>query len=875
MISTDVFANTFGAVPAGDTEKLVKIAILAVRNGFAVVLNRPKSKQPLCPLTARNAKIADAEAQATARESGDQHWDRRRHACGIHHAFTDDKQMGTAIRRVIKNHGSVNLGVEVGRSRMVVVDVDTAAQRDAFLAAWTAAEGRDMTSMPPTVKSPGAKIGDVWAHKDGGHYWFTIPAGTDLPTGTSGVLVGDGGWSVLFRDKQVLVPPSAREEGSYRLVGQATEIPGWLADFIRQGSREQADRRTTGILAARTSTSPIEKWAAEKPWPEILEADGWTDTGKADRCGCPIWTAPGDHASPKSATAHEVGCGQWSTPDGHAPLHIWTDNPPDCVSAAVAAKGKSITKLTYIAYRLYDGNMAAAIAGEGIDDSMPTDSKIFEAVDAAGVTPSQGDSSSDAPESGDDLSGDGGDDLDDFGLPSGEAAPAGGAPKAARKANPTLLPEEFWEARPELRHIRQASRSRLIPPDAVMHGVLTRLAAMVPGTLKVDTTILEPIGLNYFAAMVAESGVGKSTSVKFAGRLLRSAPIAGGLILEPRPLGSGEGISESYMGTREEPTGETYRSGPRRGEEKTRSVRTQTLHNALFYLDEGESLTKLMNERSGATLGQQLRTAWSGGILGQANGTAERTRIVKDYSMGLLIGYQPETAYLLLDGMMQGTPQRFVWCRVVDPGLPDTIPEWPGELELDLGDLIADPADDDPEPMVITVCEKLKRDLIAVQIAKTRGQHTDDHKNFNSQRQATMIKMAGLLAVLAGRDTVTEDDWSLAGMIWRTSSVIRDMLVAARDREARSRVDEKRERDIETAKQVAMVTGVLDPKIERLAKRLVEIVTKDGSQKIGYFNQKINHKNRGLIPDAVEHAIDEGWLLKGDDDELRKGPKAP
>lgn len=866
MISTDAFANTFGAVPAGDTERLVKLAILAVRNGFAVVLNHPGTKKPLCPLVARQQKLADAEAREEAKRAGDANWERRRHPCGIAHAFTEANAVAKVIRRLVKNEIVPNLGVEVGRSRMAVVDVDTAAERDAFLTAWTANADRDMTGMVPTVKSPGAKVDGRWVHRDGGHFWFTVPEGYDLPE-SGGVLRGEGGWSVLWRGKQVLVPPSSREEGTYRLVGQSTELPTWLREFILRGAEQQSEKRTAAALSARTA-DPISAWAADRSWSDILSPDGWTDTGKADNCGCPIWTAPGDHASPKSATAHEAGCSQYDTSMGQAPLHVWTDNLPECVEDVVRERGRTFSKFHYLVFRLYGGDQARAKAGLGIINDDLTGG-AFGAVDSF-TAPAE--PVSDAKPVSDAEDGEEGpDDFSDFGLPSGDgaAAPAGGGKPPQ---NPTVLPDEFWDARPELAHIRQAARSKIIPPDAVLQGVLVRLAAMVPGTLKVDTEILKPVSLNYFAALVAPSGVGKSSSVHLASEILQLVPGLDGLFA--RPIGSGEGLAESYMGNREEGTGEFYSTGPRQGEEKTRVVRAQISSNSLFYLDEGETLAKLMAERSGATLGQQLRTAWGGDTLGQANGTAERTRIVNDYAMGLLIGYQPETSYSLLDGVVQGTPQRFVWSRVTDPALPDDLPDWPGPLDLDLGVLLSDPAVDEPDRK-LTVCHSIKHGLVMIQKDRARGKLTEDEQSYNSQRQATLIKIAGLLAVLAGRGVVTEEDWELAKVIWKVSAKIRDALLAQRARDEAKKQEDRTERDVQRAVAVAKSVGQLDAVIEKVAHRIVEVVSDEGPVKIGYLNRKINARNRTYISDAVDHAVDEEWLIRNEDETLAKGPKRP
>lgn len=366
MIANDTFSGCFGSVPAGDGEALVRVVVMAVRAGYAVVLCKPGTKVPMCTLTVRQAKQADTAAQAAAKEAGDTYWARRRHACGLHHALTDDVSARRITTRLVKAYGQLNIGVELGRSRMVVVDVDTAEEDNAFLHACGDSIPGGMLNTP-TVLSPGSQNADgAWAHKDGGHYWFTLPDGVELPEGL-GVVKGEGGWAVMWRDKQVLVPPSVRPEGAYRLVGQPTPAPDWLLEFIRDKSAQQLQRRERAVREAQESDSAIDRWAATATWADLLLPDEWTDTGLIDNCGCPIWTAPGLHASHKSATAHEIGCMRYDTLANHAPLHIWTDNPPEWVRGAIDAKGVStITKLTYLAYRFYGGNDGAALRGMGI-----------------------------------------------------------------------------------------------------------------------------------------------------------------------------------------------------------------------------------------------------------------------------------------------------------------------------------------------------------------------------------------------------------------------------------------------------------------------------------------------------------------------------
>jgi hypothetical protein len=887
MISTDAFADTFGAVPPGDTDAVRKIAILAVRNGFAVVLDKPGQKVPLCPLTARAAKQADREVQETARSAGDGNWQRRRHACGLNHAFTDAAQIARVIKR-LTDHGVVpNLGVEVGRSRMVVVDVDTAGEKDAFLAEWTNQSGRDMTGMVPTVKSPGAKIDGRWVHKDGGHFWFSVPAGTELPEG-GGVLKGEGGWAVLWRGKQVLVPPSVRAEGEYRLVGQAAPLPGWLAEFIEAGARRQADRRSTAVLEARTGGG-ISAWAADLSWSEILQADEWTDTGKADNCGCPVWTAPGDHASPKSATAHEPGCSVYTTDGGQAPIHIWTDNIPECAEDAVKALGRTFSKLNYMTYRFYGGDRGRALGGLGISDDLLDDRGAFDRVDDASAgseatardcRPIEPPAASITDEDEDD---DGG--LDDFGLPSGDggsAAPAGGASKEAVR-NPTLLPESFWSSRPELDHVRQAAWSRDVGADAVLYAALVRISSFLPGDLKVDTGIGDrrSLNLNLFAAMIGGPSDGKTSSAGLAPSLLPVPPaLRNGTDGEVRyhdeaSIGTGEGLIESFMGEVDVVVGENQN-----GTEKTAKRRRQVRNNASFYVDEGKTLTSLMVHREGSTLGQTIRTAWYGKKTGQMNATAERTRNIENYSLGLLIGYQPETALPLLEGADEGTPQRFVWTRADLTRNPEEEPEDPGPLwePETLPKLLGmDPADNDDGHYLLgdrsETAIVLSPALKARIKADRKAARKDRPETLDGHRPTSLIKLSGLLAIMAGRTEITEDDWTLALVMWGVSCAVRTVLVTWAGSTQKKKTAERTEARVTEAVAVKEAVAMSSDGRARVARRLHRVITQKGAMTPGALKKDLG-RDKPLFPGAYELAMASGWLIE-EDGNVALGSEAP
>lgn len=373
MISEHSFTSIFGAVSADpDTEdSLVHVARAAIDAGYAIVPNRPGTKQPMCTLNATERKRADAAAQSAAQASGRRRWDTVRHDCGVHEAITDRKVSDRVLKRLTRDFGRINLGIELRQSRLVVVDVDTEDEKAAFEATWRAETGAEPPGL--TIASPGVQAADgTWVHSGGGHYYFTIPEHAPLLPPEPGALKDETGFSIMWANRQVLVPPSVRPEGSYRLVGTPTEIPRWLMRRVvdavldyRNRKEEQEERRRIRLATAVGDTAAIDEWSAEVSWAELLVPDGWVETGMNESCGCPTFTAPGAHASPKSAVAHEIGCNNpnYDLSAGHGPMHIWTDNPPEAlINLPSSSSGKTCSKIQYYALTRHGGTDGAALA---------------------------------------------------------------------------------------------------------------------------------------------------------------------------------------------------------------------------------------------------------------------------------------------------------------------------------------------------------------------------------------------------------------------------------------------------------------------------------------------------------------------------------
>lgn len=455
----------------------------------------------------------------------------------------------------------------------------------------------------------------------------------------------------------------------------------------------------------------------------------------------------------------------------------------------------------------------------------------------------------------------------DFPVPAEVVAPA--APPAAGELT---LPESFWAARSSLQLIRQSAHARVRSGDVVFYGVLTRLAALTPHTLRLDTGIGESGSLNLLAAIVGPSGTGKSSGLSVSRGIF---PDVAHLGLEEVPLGSGEGLAEAFMGV----VWEASENGAmnKDGSAKKEKVRKQVRHNVLAHADEGAALNKLL-ERSGSTVGETLRSAWSGETIGQKNGREETTRIVRtgQYSVGLLIGYQPETVLPLLADVAAGTPQRFLFAWAVDPTIPargarvarpGMLPSpFPPEVETDEPGperLYGKPSGRDTTP--ITFPPEVRDELYDYEHDKASGAITVDP--YYSQHSMMRVKVAALLALLdSGRRQVSLEDWQLAGVVLSTSDRVRDHLLnlkrdaegkawageLARRREA-SIVDEHGRREAAGAHEVEAV--------RRIAVRLAAKVRGNGGPLTrAAARRAIAARDRPLFDDAADLACEQKWI---------------
>ncbi len=320
----DTALNVLDAAMSASPAMVGRFAVARglLKAGAWVLIVKPGSKEPV--------DLRNSREKASDEKSG-------RVGSGVYSSTNDLNRLERYWARAKDKFGQEpNVAIDVERSGLVVIDADQAAEVEAVQRLALRHLDLPVDAYPPTVKSPGVQKADgTWAHRGGGHFYFVRDL--EVPTGKPFKL--PGGAEVYTTGRYVLVPPSERAEGPYVTTGHVhnlSEAP-WLVDLLlmkaaddetKAAQAEQSQKRTR--VSGEGKPASVESWNDARSWTDILLDYGWSPTPKPDACGCAIWTAPGDHASPKSATAHETGCRNKyvDLEGGSGPLHIWTDNPP-------------------------------------------------------------------------------------------------------------------------------------------------------------------------------------------------------------------------------------------------------------------------------------------------------------------------------------------------------------------------------------------------------------------------------------------------------------------------------------------------------------------------------------------------------------------
>lgn len=557
----------------------------------------------------------------------------------------------------------------------------------------------------------------------------------------------------------------------------------------------------------------VEHLAATEPWDNILGRYGWAYIRK-DRHGSDLYRRPGK----------DDGVSAWVKNDR---LNVFSTSTP-----LDSSDKTTLDRLDVIAAYEHRGDRseaARAVAeSTGILQAWKTrqDATKTHAAPDPGVDAGTGETSS--------------------------------APGVATEASGAFnLPDDFWNARPSLQHIRQAAHCRGCCADAVLAAVLARVVCTIPPSVKLPAIVGGEASLNMITAIVSASGGGKTTSNSVARRLVpldhRSDIVDG---VSP---GSGEGLIESWleMVPEEQPDG------------KTKQVKRQTKKAVFMFLDEGQGLLTL-GERSGSTIMPLLRSAWAGELLSTQNASQETKRRLAEhtYRLGMCMGFQLQYAADLIADGEGGTPQRVVFATATDPHIPEEPPEWPGPLELVLHPEVAGVG------TVYDVDPDIAKQIRSKVLARQRGQIVVDP--LDTHADLVRLKVAAALAHIdGGRLHINDEDWALAGKIMRRSSMVRAWAIEAADNK---RQREQKARNMVAAERESVLTDTAETKALRSgARSIARKAHKVGALTHNEAKQAVASKHRALatLDDMLDYAAAQGWVKIDPDGTVNPGESRP
>ncbi|MGO9077958.1 MAG: hypothetical protein ACLQDY_02800 [Streptosporangiaceae bacterium] len=410
---------------------------------------------------------------------------------------------------------------------------------------------------------------------------------------------------------------------------------------------------------------------------------------------------------------------------------------------------------------------------------------------------------------------------------------------------------EFWDARPNLKIIRDVARERGVPPWALLGCVMARAVALTDHRLTIPGIVGTRKSLNMFAGIVGSSGQGKGNAARVAAEMVPG-------VAHISNAGTGEGIVRAMV--------------RREGGELKRI--TDTL---LVAVEEVEIITRLA-ERKGATLLPLLRSAWMGERIGFTNAEQARNLTVEQdsYRLTLVCAIQPEVAAVLLDDSAGGTPQRFLWLPGTDPDGPPFNPDAVlarirnGDSEIKTLDMAAPPHIRELDTYRdLRVCDKAILEVAADHHARNSGKEA----GLEGHAMLCRLKAAAAIAIISSEEPgeISDEDWDLAGILMEVSRNTRQKCIDAvqekNARAARARHALNAEGAVLTATRVrASEEEYADQQVQRVAGVIVRKLKKDGPMKRRLLQHAAASRDRKYVDDALDLLLDEEKVTLSDDD---------
>lgn len=433
--------------------------------------------------------------------------------------------------------------------------------------------------------------------------------------------------------------------------------------------------------------------------------------------------------------------------------------------------------------------------------------------------------------------------------------PAPGTPTPGTALVPVAnVAEEVWELRPILRAIRALARRRMVGPWAVLGGVLAHAACRIGPHVVLPPIIGGRASLNLFVGMVGRSGAGKGAAMAVAAEFLG---IDGQT--PTHEAGTGQGIDASYTAQTKE--------GP-----------VQYNDTALFTLAEIDTLAA-HGQMNGATLMPTIRKLYSGEALGAQYADKFKRRPVRahHYRAAMIAGIQPLRSGVLLDDADGGTPQRWLWLPVGDPGRrrskkaisPPLQGGWWQDYEVwaPYGEQPEGEPVGRKEEVVVQVCHSAIEAIVAARVAALLDETGSDA--LQGHALLTQLKVAALLGFLDRRAEASEEDWALAGRIMTKSVETRtwcqnELAGQASERNrAKARAEGERAVISEEVQHQRTLERVQQVALRKLQKTPGEWVTRKAlSQALGRDRAHLGVAVAGLVEAGLAQVLEEGTTTR-------------
>ncbi|OKH66253.1 hypothetical protein EB74_04670 [Mycobacterium sp. SWH-M5] len=381
--------------------------------------------------------------------------------------------------------------------------------------------------------------------------------------------------------------------------------------------------------------------------------------------------------------------------------------------------------------------------------------------------------------------------------------------------------DEFWSATDQLKLTHQWARASYVAPRALLLSVLLRVIASTEPTVMLPGPPA-PASLNMGLVLIGRSGAGKGITDKLA-RTVWPADI-----IEKSPA-SGQGISDLFK-------------VPKNPEDR--------ITRAIFSVSEVDQLAAL-HANQGSTTRATLKAALTGDQLGGQGATSATTREVPadSYRLGLSISAQYGHTDVLMGDVTGGTPQRFLWAAVADPGMPDK----PGPTPDRVLDTTLPPwATAGHQVLIQYGPAEIAEAVRLAQVARGR----DEIDPLDGHRTLTRLKVAAALAILDHRMVISELDWALSEHIMARSDETRNSVIEYDRQAARAKV---RDRAISRAIGEQFIA---DHKLERAKKSILRWLERDGQLARHNLRRKLKADLRDHFDPAIAELAAEGRIAE-------------